>query len=404
MAQPGQAGFWAVLVLALAPLLHVLGIGLLPDTLLVFLTALLMGLTLDLMDPAAVRRPGPWLALGVVLGLAGLSKYTAILAVPAVAVCLLQAHGWRIVAQPAGCGWRWPSRLLLVLPVAYWNARQPLDLVRLPGPAWRRWWLAGRPCAALCSCCNCWSMARCCCGAWLGVRQGVAAPLRGLLLFFARALCGAGRAVGWRHQPAALDRAGLGGAGTVCRHRAGAMPCGRGRRWVIAGLAVAQGAAVRGAAGPDAHRRACPLSPTPRARAIARSPPTRLPMCTAGTPPASAPASWRRSTACAVWACRTGRLASRLGWYARPLPVHVLEDRFDQFDLWAGDLPVGGDTLLVDWSQLAYTVPLGANGFADCTLLDTQEVRRLGTPIASFRFYACHQWSGHPQPRLLGAP
>ncbi|MBK7005447.1 MAG: hypothetical protein IPH37_10030 [Burkholderiales bacterium] len=50
-------------------------------------------------------------------------------------------------------------------------------------------------------------------------------------------------------------------------------------------------------------------------------------------------------------------LASRMGWYARPLPVHVLEDRFTQFSLWAGDLPVGGDTLLVDWSQLAYTVP-----------------------------------------------
>ena len=52
-------------------------------------------------------------------------------------------------------------------------------------------------------------------------------------------------------------------------------------------------------------------------------------------------------------------LASRLGWYARPLPVHVLEDRFDQFDLWAGKLPAGGSTLLVDWSQLGYTVPLG---------------------------------------------
>jgi hypothetical protein len=97
-------------------------------------------------------------------------------------------------------------------------------------------------------------------------------------------------------------------------------------------------------------------------------------------------------------------LASRLAWYARPLPIHVLEDRFDQFDLWAGDLPQGGDTLLVDWSQLAYEVPLGGHGFADCKLLETQEVRRFGVAIASFSFYACHNWSGDPQPRLRKRP
>jgi hypothetical protein len=101
-------------------------------------------------------------------------------------------------------------------------------------------------------------------------------------------------------------------------------------------------------------------------------------------------------------------LASRLGWYARPLPVHVLEDRFDQFDVWAGDLPVGASTLLVDWSHMAYAVPLGTNanpqgkpvGFARCALLDTQETVHMGAVIASFRFYACHGWSGKPQPVL----
>ena len=64
----GQAGLWAVLALSLAPLLHVLGIGLLPDTLLVFFTALLVWTTLDLMDAATVRRPLPWLGLACCWG------------------------------------------------------------------------------------------------------------------------------------------------------------------------------------------------------------------------------------------------------------------------------------------------------------------------------------------------
>jgi hypothetical protein len=97
-------------------------------------------------------------------------------------------------------------------------------------------------------------------------------------------------------------------------------------------------------------------------------------------------------------------LASRIGWYARPLKVHVLQDGFDQFDLWAGKLAAGGSALLVDWSQLPYETPLGAHGFAQCTWLERQEVQRLGYGVSSFDFYACSGWSGAPQPRLRSVP
>jgi hypothetical protein len=93
-------------------------------------------------------------------------------------------------------------------------------------------------------------------------------------------------------------------------------------------------------------------------------------------------------------------LASRIGWYARPLKVHVLEDRFDQFDLWAGKLAPGGSALLVDWSQLPYETPVGPHGFAQCTALDSLPVQRLGYELAHFDFYACSGWSGDPEPRL----
>ena len=67
-------------------------------------------------------RWGPWLLLGALLGLAGLSKYTAIFAALAVALCLLQAHGLRLLRHPP----LWAAvvlALLLVLPVVVWNAQ-----------------------------------------------------------------------------------------------------------------------------------------------------------------------------------------------------------------------------------------------------------------------------------------
>ena len=118
----GAAGHWAVGVMALSPLLHILGLGLLPDTLLMFLSAALMWLTLDLMQPERVCAKAPWLALGVVLGLAGLSKYTAIVPALAVAVCVLRAHGVRVLAS-RGPWLAVAVGVLLVLPVALWNAQ-----------------------------------------------------------------------------------------------------------------------------------------------------------------------------------------------------------------------------------------------------------------------------------------
>jgi 4-amino-4-deoxy-L-arabinose transferase-like glycosyltransferase len=67
------AGFWAVAALLLAPLMHILGIGLLPDTLLMFWSVALMLQTLQLMAATQAARLSQWLLLGLLLGLAGLS-------------------------------------------------------------------------------------------------------------------------------------------------------------------------------------------------------------------------------------------------------------------------------------------------------------------------------------------
>ena len=87
-------------------------------------------------------------------------------------------------------------------------------------------------------------------------------------------------------------------------------------------------------------------------------------------------------------------LASRLAWYGRPLPVQVLDHRVDQFDLWAAPLAAGGNALLVDWSLMPFALPVGPEGFADCRLLDTVQVRRLGNLLSEFRLYDCRNWQG----------
>ena len=393
------AGFWAVLALSLAPLLHVLGIGLLPDTLLVFFMVLLMGLTLDVMDANAAQRPLPWLQLGLALGLAGLSKYTAILVVPGVAVCLLRAHGWRVL----GHRWLWLAvalALALVLPVVYWNhANHWISFTYQAKHGAGGGWQAGQVLQFLVV--QVLAFGPLLLWGLVHTRRDAAGADRALLLFFAvpfavlAVLSGGGTSLPHWTAPAWAAMAPFAG---IALARAWA----QGRRRLVVLVAVAQGLVCATLLG---------LMFTGGYPAVTT---------TAGQGNSAAPSNpfadlhgWREAGEHALAlaaqrgvhsvAVQNWTLASRLGWYARPLPVYVLEDRFDQFDLWAGDLPVGGDTLLVDWSQLGYAVPTGAHGFAGCTLLDTQEVQRLGRVIASFRFYACHNWSGQPQPRLEGA-
>lgn len=396
----GQAGLWAVLSLSLAPLLHVLGIGLLPDTLLMFFTALLVWATLDLLDPAGVRRPEPWLVLGVLLGLAGLSKYTAIFAALAVAGCLLLAHGAALLRN----AWAWMAlavAVLLVLPVIYWNhANGWISFTYQAKHGAGGGWQAGHVLRFLVV--QLLVYGPLLLWGWAGWRHGVARSTRSLVLFFVlpfavmASLSGGGTSLPHWTAPAWVALAPFAGIGLaramqygrrrviLCLVAAQALLCA-----VVLGLMLTGGQPfITNTTGQG--NSAQPSNPFAdvhgwdaagdRARALAAQ-------------------HGLRSVAVQNWT-----LGSRLGWYARPLPVHVLEDRFDQFDLWAGDLPAGGDTLLVDWSQLGYAVPLGPQGFARCTLLESQNVQRLGRPLASFRFYACHNWSGHPQPRLVGTP
>ena len=400
-----DAGLWAVLAYSLAPVLHVLGIGLLPDTLLMCLTAALLWQTLRLFDAAQVQRLSAWLLLGLLLGLAGLAKYTAIFAALPVAACLIGVHGWAVLRRPAP----WLALCLAVLvvsPVFIWNAQYgwisfAYQLHHGAGSHWQGQALLTFLLAQLLLYpLLLWGV--------LGLRTrvaGTAALTRsqwGLLAFFALPfavlayLSGGGSSLPHWTAPAWVALAPLAGLGLARWWAAGR----RRLIWLLGGLQACFTLALYVlmlSAGPSWLQAAAPGS----AEAEDLNPFTDF----YGWDAAGARAQqWARERQVTRLAVQNWTLASRLAWYARPLPVHVIAPGFDQFSLWSGELPVGADAVLLDWSQMAYQLPVGAGQFQRCDALDTVPVVHAGRPVAHFRLYHCTGWGGRPAPRRLGEP
>ena len=383
-------------MLALAPLLHVLGLGLLPDTLLMLWGILIMGQTWRLMQQDALQVRGAWLLWGLLLGLAGLSKYTAIFLALASAWCLLAAHGLRVLRAP----WAWLGlllALLLVAPVALWNAQHDWISFRYQashgaGGAWEALHLLRFALVQLLAFgpLLLWGLRK-------SGRGGVLRAFFWIPLVVLALLSGGGSSLPHWTAPAwvALSPfAGLALARYAYAH-GDSRRQGRRARWlgVLVALQASACAALLGlmlSAG-------APFFPQSwRTTAVGANPFADLHGWDAAGARARALAQAQGLASVSV---QNWTLASRLGWYAQPLAVHVLAPGSDQFSLWAGDLPVGADTLLVDWSHLSFELPLAPQGFARCDVLDTLDVHHGSAPLARFRFYACRGWAGQAAPR-----
>ncbi len=87
--------------------------------------------------------------------------------------------------------------------------------------------------------------------------------------------------------------------------------------------------------------------------------------------------------------------ASRIAWYARPTPVQVLDQRFDQFDLWFGSPRKGARGILVTPSY--YRGKPGSRFFARCTELEPLPIPLNGKPAVTFRYFSCKDYRGDVQ-------
>ena len=387
-----SAGLWAVLAFAVAPVLHILGIGLLPDTLLMLWTAVVMRHTLRMQADVAACTTPAWLMLGLWLGLAGLSKYTAVfLALPVVMV-LVRAHGWRVLAQPAP----WLAvglALLIISPVLLWNATHDwlsfrYQLHHGSGSAWQaghvltyvvgQWVLnLGLVWGAV----ACWR-ARDALGAYQAWWAFFAWPF--LVLAY---MAGGGTGLPHWTAPAWVALAPLAGAGLQRLWQAGQ----RRTTQILLGVQALISATILGLM----------LTAGPTWLSSDGSQPEDINPFTDfyGWQPAARQAQQlAKAQGIEHLAVQNWTLASRLAWYARPLKVHVLDQDFDQFSLWGGEMPQGGRALLMDWSQMAYQLPVGPGQFEDCHLLSTQAVHRAGRQVAQFTWHVCEGWGGKPAP------
>lgn len=86
---------------------------------------------------------------------------------------------------------------------------------------------------------------------------------------------------------------------------------------------------------------------------------------------------------------------SHLAWYARPLPVQVTDTRFDQSDLWYGS-PAPGDRGIVVVPEKYWGRPdtAGFGKFAHCAAPQLVAVPWHGVPASRYRLYACEGYRG----------
>lgn len=379
-------GFTSVALLQSGLMFQLIGLSMLPDS-----PLLLLGLLSLLALHGAVTQGKLryWLWLGLWLGLAGLSKYTAITLVFSVLLALAFSRQWRQLRTPGP----WLAMLLgflLIMPVLYWNYRHEWIsfLYQLHHGTANPIWKIGRVVVSQLAQLIVYGPAIYLFGLlalvaslreWRepGVQICLALVLPVLLLF------------GWNsgYEMTLPHWVSLGWIGLLPLLARWLHRVWRHKRWVRVGIWISGVYAVLFVVlvfseflspwlpFPDNSNPLRDLYGWEQAAHRAEELRTGL-ATTAGVPAQLFIENWTQ--------------ASRLAWYARPLPVQVLDTRFDQFDLWFGSPQNGARGILVLWPEAeARPVTGGENKFARCTLLEQMPVKARSHLISTFSFYAC---------------
>ncbi len=379
---------WALILFLLSPVHQLLGLALVPDTLLLPLTLWVMVLTWRLSRDISCKSY--WMWLGVSLGLAGLSKYTGVFLALGAAIVLFAPRGLALLKVPG----LWLAALIatvFITPVFIWNAQHEWGSF-----AYQLGHADGGE--------NSWEAKRVLTYSLIQLVAYGTLPLLGLVVFCVRLrkahpalmrLCLAfglpplaltlyfsGKGAALPHWTAAawialLPLCALGlqhvwqsGSGYV-RQATRVLACGLGglQALSIVALAVAMGTGGhwegQSVAGSIAAETGNPF--------------TDLHDWQAASQQAQALQIKYHTDALAV---SNWTLASRLAWYGRPAKVLALDGKNKQFDMWFGQLAYGQSFIWMNWSQMPLLHPVG------CRKLDGAGGTHQGVH-SSFDFYLC---------------
>lgn len=386
--------FWTALCVLLAPVLHVLSVGLLPDTLLLFLVPSMILITLQLDEKLQDRKPQDlllWLLLGLVLGLAGLSKYTSLFFALAIPVCLISWHGLQIFSRP-GLYLCVFLAAVLISPVLYWNYHNDwLSFTYQFAHGASGEWRFKKMMAFVLNQFAAYGLLISLGVVW-HLRKSSARPLALLSFFYIPLLlftffAGSGKSLPHWTAPAWFALTPVAGIGL-------AHAWNFGRRFWVSCVGVTQtliclaGFTVLFLGG---------LPWVDKDHTLGKKNPIADLYGWSAMGQRAVELSTQHATA--QLAVQNWTLGSRLAWYAKPLPVYILDTRFDQFDLWSGALALHSNALVVNWSQMSFVEPVSAGAFKTCDLVDTLTVPRFGREIAQFDFWLCKDWQGQPTPQ-----
>lgn len=410
----------AVILFCVSPILHIHGIALLPDTLLCLFSLLAAWLSLsigrkmwkadglDNNDPMRNKvNLWHWVLLGVLLGLAGLSKYSAIFLAAGLAIYFFIALKGRLPFSgftiAVGVG------ILVVSPVFLWNLAHDWISFRYQGSHIRgESWQPKMVLIFITLQClvfgplTVWGLVR----FW---RRRVGALVNPnsiwLLSVFVVPvlilgyLAGGGRSLPYWTSPAwvlAIPFAAIGFASV--------RPCltslnSRVTLLVLTALGLVQITLITWVSVSLILGR--PFGATEVSGHADQSDPTNLVHTTTHSRKAPNPFAevhgWdnlgdvitvlARETGTNVLAIGNWTLGSRLGWYARPLPVWITDSRFDQFDLWFNKPKDGEPVLFVNWSGMPTETEF--SNLHNCNVIQKIPIQHFGELVSHFTISRC---------------
>ncbi len=378
-------GFAAVAVLQSGFAFNAMGVLMLPED-----PLLLFGLLSMLTLLRAVQRPGiaRWAAFGLCMGLAGLSKYTAVVLVPSAILYIAWKHQWRLLRAPGP----WLAILtaaVVVSPVFVWNAQHQWISFAYQwhhgtnAPHWHPLRVLISQTVQLFAYGPLLYV-----GGYLAVGSGLRRPgddgtrlllslSLPMLLFFA---WNSGHVETLPHWTA-LGWAGLAplAARLLLRH-------GRSARW-----RVATGASIAYSVALILIVHSLLFIPWLRLPEY-RNPLAEVIGWDAAAQRALALRKQMAKTPGPVPVLFTGYWteAARLAWYARPTPLVVVDRRFDQFDLWFGPPEDGQRGIYIVSHNSRYDPRTsGADSFARCKHVDSLDIVVHHRILNTFYYYRC---------------